>query len=109
MKIEMNESQAMLSTECLLSQCPVLFIYFVFFSNINVFYSFVRPQIKLNHRKLLDGILDICGVPPEKFGTICSSIDKLDKQSLEQIKEEMVSRKFGTICSIYFVMYLVLI
>lgn len=47
-------------------------------------------QIKLNHRKLLDGMLEICGVPPEKFRTICSSIDKLDKQSFEQIKKEMV-------------------
>lgn len=39
---------------------------------------------------MLDGILEICGVPPEKFRTICSSIDKLDKQSFDQVKEEMV-------------------
>lgn len=50
-------------------------------------------EVKLNHRKLLDGMLDICGVPPEKFRTICSSIDKLDKQSFEQIKKEMVEEK----------------
>ncbi|CAO2834412.1 unnamed protein product [Amaranthus hypochondriacus] len=50
-------------------------------------------EVKLNHRKLLDGMLDICGVPPEKFRTICSSIDKLDKQSFEQIKREMVEEK----------------
>lgn len=50
-------------------------------------------EIKLNHRKLLDGMLEICGVPPEKFRTICSSIDKLDKQSFEQIKKEMVEEK----------------
>ncbi|KAK7855496.1 histidine--trna ligase [Quercus suber] len=49
--------------------------------------------IKLNHRKLLDGMLDICGVPPEKFRTTCSSIDKLDKQPFEQIKKEMVEEK----------------
>ncbi|KAE8022261.1 hypothetical protein FH972_008076 [Carpinus fangiana] len=54
-------------------------------------------EIKLNHRKLLDGMLDICGVPPEKFRTICSSIDKLDKQSFEQIKKEMVEEKGLTI------------
>jgi histidyl-tRNA synthetase len=35
-------------------------------------------------------MLEICGVPPEKFRTICSSIDKLDKQSFEQVKKEMV-------------------
>ncbi|KAL8532721.1 hypothetical protein ACS0TY_009074 [Phlomoides rotata] len=50
-------------------------------------------EVKLNHRKLLDGMLAICGVPQEKFRTICSSIDKLDKQSFEQIKKEMVDEK----------------
>lgn len=50
-------------------------------------------EIKLNHRKLLDGVLEICGVPPEKFRTICSSIDKLDKLSFEQVKKEMVEQK----------------
>ncbi|MCL7028260.1 hypothetical protein MKW94_026766 [Papaver nudicaule] len=50
-------------------------------------------EIKLNHRKLLDGMLEICGVPPEKFRTICSSIDKLDKQPFEEIKKEMVGEK----------------
>ncbi|KAH6781630.1 Class II aaRS and biotin synthetases superfamily protein [Perilla frutescens var. frutescens] len=50
-------------------------------------------EVKLNHRKLLDGMLVICGVPQEKFRTICSSIDKLDKQSFEQVKREMVEEK----------------
>ncbi|KAL9663616.1 hypothetical protein QQ045_019007 [Rhodiola kirilowii] len=50
-------------------------------------------EVKLNHRKLLDGMMEICGVPPQKFRTICSSIDKLDKQSFEQIKKEMVEEK----------------
>ena len=49
--------------------------------------------VKLNHRKLLDGMLEICGVPAEKFRTICSSIDKLDKQTFEQVKREMVEEK----------------
>lgn len=35
--------------------------------------------IKLNHRQLLDGIFEACGVPAEKFRTICSAVDKLDK------------------------------
>ncbi|XP_065039053.1 histidine--tRNA ligase, cytoplasmic-like [Musa acuminata AAA Group] len=50
-------------------------------------------EIKLNHRKLLDGMLEICGVPSEKFRTVCSSIDKLDKQPFEQIKKELVDEK----------------
>lgn len=36
-------------------------------------------QIKLNHRKLLNGLFEACGVPKEKFKSICSTIDKLDK------------------------------
>ncbi|KAI3947179.1 hypothetical protein MKW92_011527 [Papaver armeniacum] len=50
-------------------------------------------EIKLSHRKLLDGMLEICGVPPEKFRTICSSIDKLDKKEFKDIKKEMVEEK----------------
>ncbi|XP_054809554.1 histidine--tRNA ligase, cytoplasmic [Prosopis cineraria] len=50
-------------------------------------------EIKLNHRKLLDGMMEICGVPAAKFRTICSSIDKLDKQSFDQIRREMVEEK----------------
>lgn len=49
---------------------------------------------------LLDGMLEICGVPPEKFRTICSSIDKLDKQSFEQIKKEMV---IGFAINLYYI------
>uniref|UniRef100_A0A0C9QXR6 Histidine--tRNA ligase, cytoplasmic n=1 Tax=Wollemia nobilis TaxID=56998 RepID=A0A0C9QXR6_9CONI len=50
-------------------------------------------EVKLNHRKLLDGMLEICGVPQEKFRTICSAIDKLDKQPWEQVRKEMVEEK----------------
>ncbi|RZC52786.1 hypothetical protein C5167_021217 [Papaver somniferum] len=55
-------------------------------------------EIKMNHRKLLDGMLEVCGVPPEKFRTICTSIDKLDKhmeeeQPFKAIKKEMVEKK----------------
>ncbi|VAH02334.1 histidine--tRNA ligase, cytoplasmic-like [Triticum dicoccoides] len=50
-------------------------------------------EIKLNHRKLLDGMLEICGVPAEKFRTVCSSIDKLDKLTFEEVKKELVEEK----------------
>jgi histidyl-tRNA synthetase len=35
--------------------------------------------IKINHRKILDGIFQICGVPKDKIRTISSAVDKLDK------------------------------
>lgn len=49
--------------------------------------------IKLNHRKLLDAILDLCGVPSDKFRTICSAVDKLDKEPWEEVKREMIEDK----------------
>jgi histidyl-tRNA synthetase len=50
-------------------------------------------QIKLNHRRLLDAILDLCGVPADKFRTICSAVDKLDKEPWTEVKREMVEDK----------------
>ena len=35
--------------------------------------------LKVNHRKILDGIFEVCGVPPEKIRPISSAVDKLDK------------------------------
>jgi histidyl-tRNA synthetase len=35
--------------------------------------------VKINHRQILDGIFEVCGVKPDMFRTICSSVDKLDK------------------------------
>lgn len=37
--------------------------------------------IKINHRQLLDGMFEACGVPQDKFRSICSAVDKLDKVS----------------------------
>ncbi|KAK0177430.1 hypothetical protein PV328_001484 [Microctonus aethiopoides] len=49
--------------------------------------------IKVNHRSLLDGIFAACGVPNDKFRTICSSVDKLDKSPWEEVRKEMVDEK----------------
>mmetsp|Transcript_59928 Transcript_59928/g.82005 ORF Transcript_59928/g.82005 Transcript_59928/m.82005 type:complete len:539 (-) Transcript_59928:329-1945(-) len=49
--------------------------------------------VKLNHRVLLDSIFDISGVPADKFRTICSAVDKLDKEPWSEVKREMVEDK----------------
>ncbi|XP_066446780.1 histidine--tRNA ligase, cytoplasmic-like [Eleutherodactylus coqui] len=49
--------------------------------------------IKVNDRRILDGIFAVCGVPDTKFRTICSSVDKLDKTLWEEVKIEMVEKK----------------
>merc|ERR1711963_585201 len=50
-------------------------------------------QIKVNHRQILDGIFEHCGVSNDKFRTICSSVDKLDKSPWDEVKKEMVEEK----------------
>jgi len=49
--------------------------------------------IKVNHRMILDGIFEVCGVKSDMFRTICSSVDKLDKSPWDEVKKEMVEEK----------------
>ncbi|KAJ7207493.1 hypothetical protein GGX14DRAFT_698176 [Mycena pura] len=49
--------------------------------------------IKINHRKILDGIFEVCGVPPEKIRPISSAVDKLDKLPWPEVKKEMTGEK----------------
>lgn len=49
--------------------------------------------VKLNHRKILDAVFEIAGVPAEKFRPICSAVDKLDKMDWNDVKAEMVNEK----------------
>ena len=49
--------------------------------------------IKINHRGVLDGIFEVCGVPKEQIRAISSAVDKLDKSPWEEVKKEMVEVK----------------
>lgn len=53
-------------------------------------------KIKLNHRKILDGIFQIAGVKEEDIRKISSAVDKLDKASWEDVKKEMIVEKGQT-------------
>lgn len=50
-------------------------------------------SIKMNHRKILDGIFDVCGVPADRTRTISSAVDKLDKSPWSEVKREMIVDK----------------
>jgi histidyl-tRNA synthetase len=52
-----------------------------------------RYTIKLNHRKILDGVFEVCGVPAEKIRTISSAVDKLDKLPWAEVRKEMTEEK----------------
>lgn len=47
----------------------------------------------MNHRCLLDGMFAVCGVPEAKFRSICSAVDKLDKEEWVCVRAEMVEEK----------------
>lgn len=50
-------------------------------------------KIKLNHRKILDGIFQIAGVKNEDVRKISSAVDKLDKSPWEAVEKEMTEEK----------------
>lgn len=45
--------------------------------------------IKINHRKILDGLFAVAGVPDDKIRSISSAVDKLDKSPWVEVKKEM--------------------
>ncbi len=49
--------------------------------------------IKINDRRILDGMFEVCGVPGEKIRSISSAVDKLDKLPWKEVRQEMVGTK----------------
>ncbi|KAJ2464824.1 Cytoplasmic and mitochondrial histidine tRNA synthetase, partial [Coemansia sp. RSA 2322] len=49
--------------------------------------------IKLNHRKILDAIFEVSGVPANKVRAISSAVDKLDKLPWADVRKEMTEEK----------------
>ncbi|CAG4941133.1 unnamed protein product [Colias eurytheme] len=49
--------------------------------------------LKVNHRRLLDGMFEACGVPADLFRSTCSTVDKLDKLPWEEVRTEMINEK----------------
>jgi histidyl-tRNA synthetase len=39
----------------------------------------LETTIKINHRRILDGLFAVAGVPDEKIRSISSAVDKLEK------------------------------
>ena len=49
-------------------------------------------RIKISHRAILDAVLGVCGVPDDKLRTICSAVDKLDKEPWPAVRAEMLEK-----------------
>ncbi|KUJ20076.1 histidyl-tRNA synthetase [Mollisia scopiformis] len=61
---------------------------------VEVFKSLeININIKMNHRRILDGLFVVAGVPEEKVRAISSAVDKLDKLPWAEVKKEMVGEK----------------
>lgn len=52
-----------------------------------------KYTIKINHRKILDGVFEVCGVPTKQIRAISSAVDKLDKLPWADVRKEMVDEK----------------
>ena len=52
-----------------------------------------RYSIQVNHRGILDGIFEVCGVPKDKIRSISSAVDKLDKAPWDEVRKEMTEEK----------------
>lgn len=49
--------------------------------------------VRLNHRKILDGVFQACGVPEDKIRSVSSAVDKLDKMPWTLVRKEMVETR----------------
>lgn len=53
-------------------------------------------KVKLNHRKILDGIFQACGVKDDDVRKISSAVDKLDKLPWDAVRKEITVDKGQT-------------
>ncbi len=51
--------------------------------------------IRVNHRQILDGMMELAGIPNEKRPAALVIIDKLDKIGLNGMKEELMANDFN--------------
>lgn len=54
--------------------------------------------IKISHRKLLSAILSMAGVESGLHSTVCSTIDKMHKMRIEDIRKELIGKGCSAEC-----------
>ncbi len=54
--------------------------------------GFSDAVLRLNHRAVLTGVLDVVGVPADRHGDALVALDKLDKIGIEGVKAEYATR-----------------
>ncbi|MBC3805576.1 histidine--tRNA ligase [Acetobacterium fimetarium] len=51
--------------------------------------------IKVNHRQLLSAVIKKAGFSAESIGTVCISLDKIDKVGTDGVTQELLEKGFG--------------
>ena len=62
------------------------------YTSINKLLEGEKFKIKINHRVILYNMLTSCGVTDENFKTVCSTIDKMDKNTEKEIETELINK-----------------
>src|SRR3989344_4040684 len=70
------------------TDAEIVSLIFIAFSKLDL-----EVNVKINSRKLLNDILDYCGVEKEKQEAIILSIDKLDKFGADVVKNELKQQR----------------
>lgn len=80
-----------IGSESMLADAEVVFVSYVILKQL----GFSGFRTRINSRKILKGIVEVAGLPPESAGDICRSIDKLDKVGLDGVKAELSDKGVG--------------
>jgi ATP phosphoribosyltransferase regulatory subunit HisZ len=75
--------------ESMIADAEVLKIVCEILDTVNV----SQYVVKINHRLLLEAMIELSSIPLTKFRSVCSSIDKLDKEPWSKIEEELINEK----------------
>lgn len=75
-------------SDSLMYEAELVQIYDEVFSNLGI-----KTEIKVNNRKVLEGIAEAAGIP-DRFVDMTVIIDKLDKIGMDKVKEEMAKKEF---------------
>ncbi|NBX75023.1 MAG: hypothetical protein EBQ92_00505, partial [Proteobacteria bacterium] len=70
----------------MVSDAEILQVVYDVLTQVNV----TKFVVKLNHRQILTGVMELCGVDQSLHNTVLSSIDKLDKQTWESVRDEII-------------------
>ncbi len=54
----------------------------------------LKVKIRVNNRKILDGLMDYCNIPGDKAESVILIIDKLEKIGVENVKKELREKGF---------------